>query len=264
MNTIVVVETFLAFIIAVTLHEAAHAAMAALLGDGSPGSAGRLSINPRRQMATIGTIVAITLCFGIPLGGAPVGLGWGKPVELDTRRMRVGPDAGMFLVALAGPTFSLVMGLLFSIILRFMPLSAALFSWVNRCGIGYGSTLQLCLSHAQPAWELRIEQFLFVLAATNILLALLNLIPLHPLDGYDMLFALLPNGPAVRFRDFQPYMEFTLLVVFFLIPYLLNLVQLDALNPGFWLGQWSMALAARIAGPAYAPGLGYPSFVYTL
>lgn len=257
-NTLVIVETFVAFVIAVTLHEAAHAAMAALLGDGSPGGAGRLSVNPRRQMASIGTIVAATLCFGIPLGGAPVGLGWGKPVEVDTRRMRVGPDAGVFLVALAGPAFSLIMGLLFSIVLHFLPGYDSLSIFVNRCSVESGSTLQLCLSHAQPIWQLRLEQFLFLLATTNILLALLNLIPLHPLDGYGMLFALLPNGPAVRFRDFQPYMEVALLVIFFLIPYLLSLVRLDALNPGFWLGQWSSALAARIAGGAYL------LFVYTL
>jgi Zn-dependent protease len=259
MNTLVIVETFLAFIIAVTLHEAAHAAMAALLGDGSPGNAGRLSLNPRRHMASIGTIVAITLSFGIPLGiGAPVGLGWGKPVEMDTRRMRVGPDAGIFLVALAGPTFSLFMGLLFSIVLHFLPGYNSLSIFVDRCSFESGSMLQVCLSHAQPVWQLRLEQFLFLLAATNILLALVNLIPLHPLDGYNLLFALLPNGPAVRFRDFQPYMEIALLALFFLIPWLLAFVQLGALNPGYWLGQWSAALAARIAGAAY------PLFVYNL
>ncbi len=258
MNTLVIAETFLAFVIAVTLHEAAHAAMAALLGDGSPRGAGRLSVNPRRQMASIGTIVAITLSFGIPLGYRPVGLGWGKPVDVDTRRMRVGPDMGIFLIALAGPVFSLAMGLLFSIILHFMPGYSLLSSFATNCYGETGSMLQLCLSHAQPAWQLRIEQFLFLLAATNILLALLNLIPLHPLDGYDVLFALLPNGPAVRLRDFQPYMELMLLVLFFLIPYLLQIVRLDFLNPGLWLGQWSIALAARVAGAAY------PLFVYYL
>lgn len=69
MNTLVIVETFLAFVIAITLHEAAHAGMAWLLGDGSSWAAGRLSVNPRRQMAAIGSIVAVTLSFGIPLGG---------------------------------------------------------------------------------------------------------------------------------------------------------------------------------------------------
>jgi Zn-dependent protease len=259
MNIIVIAETFLAFVIAVTLHEAAHAAMAFLLGDGSPWGEGRLSVNPRRQMAAIGTIVAVTLSFGV--GGIPAGLGWGKPVEVDGRRMRVGQDVGMFLVALAGPTFSLFMGLLFSITLHFFPHYIGLSDAVDHCALGttaVGSSLQACLSQAQPIWQLRVEQFLFLLAATNILLALANLIPLYPLDGYDMLFALLPNDPAVRFRDFRPYMEFTLLIIFFLVPYLLEIVRLPFLNPGYWLATWSVELASRVAGAVY------PLFVYRL
>ncbi|HZC06229.1 MAG TPA: site-2 protease family protein [Ktedonobacterales bacterium] len=258
MNTLVVVETFIAFVIAVTLHEAAHAAMAGLLGDGVSWSAGRMSLNPRRQMAAIGSIVAITLSFGIPLGGLPVGLGWGKPVEIDTRRMRVRPDTGVFLVALAGPVFSLAMGFLFAVILRFMPGYQALALFSGRCAGATGSILQVCLSHAQPVWQLRLEQFLFVLAATNVLIALLNLIPLHPLDGYGMLFALLPNGPAVRYRDFQPYMEVVLLVIFFLIPYVLELLGLSQLNPGFWLGFLAQMVTGGITGPIY------PTFIYQL
>ncbi|MGH2505002.1 MAG: site-2 protease family protein [Ktedonobacterales bacterium] len=257
MNTLVIVETFIAFIIAVTLHEAAHAAMAGLLGDGSSASAGRLSVNPRRQLATVGSIVAMTLSFGIPLGGLPVGLGWGKPVEVYTRRLRVGPDTGVFLVALAGPVFSLLMGILFAVILRFMPGYQELTLFSGRC-LGAGSLLQTCLSHAQPIWQLRLEQFLYVLAASNILLAVANLIPLHPLDAYDMLFAVLPNGPAVRFQDFKPYMELVLLVIFFLIPYLFALMGLDFLNPGYWLGYLAQAATSAITGPAYA------QFVYFL
>ncbi|HEX8733440.1 MAG TPA: site-2 protease family protein [Ktedonobacterales bacterium] len=257
MNTLVIAETFIAFIIAVTLHEAAHAAMAALLGDGSAQSAGRLSVNPRRQMAAVGSIVALTLSFGIPLGGLPVALGWGKPVDVDTRRLRVGPDTGVFLVALAGPVFSLLMGILFAVILRIMPGHQDLTLFADRCA-GAGVILQTCLSHAQPIWQLRLEQFIYILAAANVLLAILNLIPLHPLDGYDMLFALLPNGPAVRFKDWKPYMELVLLVIFFLIPYLFALMGLDFLNPGGWLGVLSQAATSAITGPAYAP------FVYTL
>lgn len=258
MNTLVIVETFLAFVIAVTLHEAAHAAMAGLLGDGSSWATGRLSVNPRRQMAAIGSIVAITLSFGIPLGGLPVGLGWGKPVEVDTRRMRVGPDFGVFLVALAGPVFSLLMGFLFAVILRLMPGYQTLAQFAVRCDGATGSLLQACLGHAQPVWQLRIEQFLFVLAATNIVLAVVNLIPLHPLDGYNMLFALLPNAPAVRFRDLQPYMEGILLVIFFLIPYILELVGLGILNPGYWIAILAQIITGGIAGPVY------PTFIYAL
>lgn len=257
LNTLVIVETFLAFIVAISLHESAHAAAAAVLGDGSAWDAGRLSMNPRRHMAAVGTIVAIALSFGIPLGGVPVGLGWGKPVDVDTRRMRVGPDAGVFLVAFAGPLFSLLMGLLFAIILRFMPGYQPLTWFTGRC-VGAGALLQECLSHAQPVWQLRLEQFLYILAATNILVAIINLIPLHPLDGYDMLFALLPNGPAVRYRDFKPYMELMLLIIFFLLPLVLGAIGLGVLNPGFWLSVLAQLLTGAIAGPSYA------QFIYKL
>lgn len=256
MNVIVIAETFLAFVIAVTLHEAAHAAMAFLLGDSSPREEGRLSLNPRRQLAAIGTIVAMTLSFGA--GPIPAGLGWGKPVEVDGRRMRVGQDAGILLVALAGPVFSLIMGLLFSIPLHFNPHYVGLKDAVDHCGGTTGSLLQTCLSQVAPVWQLRVEQFLFVLAATNILLALANIIPLYPFDGYHILFALLPNDPAVRLRDFQPYMELTLLILFFLIPYLAAFLQLPLLNPGYWLASWAADLATRVAGPVYL------SFVYLL
>ncbi len=258
MNTLVIVETFLAFVIAITLHEAAHAGMAWLLGDGSSWAAGRLSVNPRRQMAAIGSIVAVTLSFGIPLGGLPVGLGWGKPVEVDARRMRVGPDSGVFLVALAGPVFSLLMGFLFAVILRLMPGYQMLAQFAVRCDGATGSLLQACLGHAQPIWQLRLEQFLFILAATNIVLAVVNLIPLHPLDGYNMLFALLPNAPAVRLRDLQPYMEAILLIIFFLVPYLFELIGLSLLNPGYWIGFLAQVITGGIAGPIY------PAFVYAL
>lgn len=258
MNTLVIVETFLAFVIALSLHEAAHASMAALLGDGSARDAGRLSLNPRRHMASIGTIVAIALSFGIPLGGVPVGLGWGKPVEVDTRRMRVSPDGGVFLVAIAGPLFSLLMGVFFAIILRFMPSYESLSWFVARCDGSSGAVLQLCLSHAQPFWLLRLEQFVYVLAATNILVAIVNLIPLHPLDGYDILFALLPNGPAVRYRDFKPFMELILLVIFFLIPLVANAINLPQLNPGFWLSALAHVIASALSGPTYF------QFVYNL
>lgn len=258
MNTVVVAETFVAFVIAVTLHEAAHAAMALLLGDDSPRAEGRLSVNPRRQMAAIGTIVALTLSFSA--GGIPAGLGWGKTVEVDTRRIRVGPDAGIFLVALAGPLFSLLMGLFFGILLHFAPGYVSLNELVGRCTLdsGMGATLQQCLSHAQPIWQLRLEQFIFLLAATNILLAITNLIPLHPLDGYNIVFALLPNDAAVRFRDFRPYMEFCLLILFFVIPFLLELIHLGFLNPGYWLASFAAELASHLSGVAYL------QFVYIL
>ena len=151
MNAIVAVEAFIAFVLAITIHEAAHAAMASTLGDSTAASRGRLSLWPPRQMATIGTMVAIILIFS----GIPAGLGWGKPVEIDERRMRVGPDLGMALVAISGPLANLALGVVLAIALRFVPNYTALSTAALRCG-GEGGFLQQCLSHAQPIYLLSL------------------------------------------------------------------------------------------------------------
>jgi Zn-dependent protease len=241
-NVILIVETFVTFVLAITVHEAAHAFMAALLGDASPISEGRLSLAPRRQMATVGTIVAIVSA----VQPFPSGLGWGRPVRIDARRMRIGPNFGTVLVALAGPAVNLVLGLGIAAGLQFIPGYAqlGLHARAESCSLGtWGLGLQTCLSGAQPAWVLRIEQFLFAFAVTNIVLALVNLIPLHPLDGYRVLFALLPNESAIAYRSYEPYMEFSLLVLFFVLPYILALVHIG-FSPTFWL----FGLANQIAG----------------
>jgi Zn-dependent protease len=219
-NIILFVETFIAFVIAVTLHEAAHAAAAAALGDASPAAAGRLSLAPRRQMAAIGTIVAIVYSFGF----LPAGMGWGRPVDVDARRLRVGPNVGLILVALAGPIFNLAIGIGIALALPFVPGYHQLGSALGNCLGIHGEGLQSCLSAAQPAYMLRLEQFAYVFAVSNVALALINIIPLHPLDGYKVLFALLPNRQAITYRDWEPYMELTLLVIFFVLPYILQIL----------------------------------------
>ena len=246
MNAIVAVEAFIAFVLAITIHEAAHAAMASTLGDNTAAGRGRLSLWPPRQMATIGTMVAIILIFS----GIPAGLGWGKPVEIDERKMRVGPDLGMAIVAIAGPLANLLLGIALAIALRFVPDYTALSAAAQRCG-GEGVVLQHCLSLAQPIYLLRIEQFVVVFAVTNILLAILNIIPLYPLDGYSVLFALLPGGAAVRYRNWRQYMEFILLVVFFLVPFVFRLIGLGGIDPAVWLTVVANIIGINISGGAF-------------
>lgn len=243
-NAIVIVETFLAFVVAVTIHEAAHAGMAALLGDSSPMAAGRLSLSPRRQMAAIGTIAAIVFAFDY-YGG----LGWGRPVDVDARRLRVGPNFGLILVALAGPVVNAVLGVGILFGLRAIPgfgvLDAAYFA---RCGSFLGQNLQQCLAPVQSAPVLRIEQFLFALAVASIAIALVNLVPLHPLDGYKVVFALLPTGPALRWRSYEPYMELMLLVIFFVIPLVLGMARIPVTPPGLFFINTATNMAVSIAG----------------
>lgn len=248
-NVIWIVEAFIGFMIALALHESAHAAMAAALGDGAPLSNGRLSLAPRRHMSAIGTIVAIAFAMK-PVFLAPTGLGWGKPVEVDARRLRVGPNFGLILVALAGPLVNALLGFAVLFGLRLLPGANALSISADRCsnlligGVIGGQPLQTCVSGAQNIAVLRVEQFLVAFAVSSIALAILNLIPLHPLDGYKILFALLPNRQAIRYRDFEPYMEFTLLVIFFVLPVILgfvgislNLGNLLVISPAYSLAQ---------------------------
>jgi Zn-dependent protease len=254
------IEAFIAFMIALSLHDAAHALTASFLGDPIPASKGRLSLLPTRHMTAIGTIVAIVSSFRVLAG-----LGWGKPVEVDARRLRVGPNAGTILVALAGPLANVVLGLGVAFGLYLIPGYSQLQSTLNVCnplpGYSTGSALQDCLTnertaqlvqHSLQSWPvLRIEQFLIVFAVTNIGLALINIIPLYPLDAYNVVFALLPTYPAIRYRNFIPYMELTLLVIFFLIPVVLGFLGIP-FDPLGLLADLARTIVQAVAGPAIA------------
>ncbi len=245
-SPIFMIETFVAFVLAIGLHEAAHAGMAAMLGDSTPLSKGRLSLNPLRHLSAIGTIVAIVYS----LGSLPAGLGWGKPLDVDARRLRVGPNIGLILVALAGPLVNLAVGLGVAFLVTLIPgynhLGNAYF---NTCFVQAHTTareLEICLASTQPAYLLRIEQFAIAFAVTNVSIALLNIIPLHPLDGYKVLFALLPSRQAIAYRNLEPYMELLLLLLLFLLPYLLTVLSIP-FSPGTWLIDRAYELVQTIA-----------------
>jgi Zn-dependent protease len=247
-NVIVVVETFVCFLIAVPLHNAIQAGFAALLGDRSSVAGGRVSLSPLRQIAPIGTIVAIVFSIG-SLGG----LGWGKAVDVDARKMRVGPNFGLVLVGLAGIVSYLVIGIALLFVVLLFPGSARLESAYSTCLSNNGNflfggqALQGCLVNVQPAYILRIEQFIYIFALTCLVLAVLNVIPLAPLDGYRILYAFLPTPQALRFRSWEPYMELILLVIFFLVPYILAIANI-AFSPGDILIQWGANIGQNVVG----------------
>jgi Zn-dependent protease len=246
MNVIVIVETFVAFIIAITLHEAAHAGAAKLLGDASAVRRGRLSLAPSHQMTATGTLVAVFTSFTTLSG-----LGWGRAMEVDAQRMRVGPNAGTILTALAGPALNLALGIAVASGLALAPNAASLAAFWPSCSFSHGLALQECLSAASPAYVLRLEQFGIIFAIVNIAIALVNLIPLHPLDGYHVLFALLPSNAAIKYRNFMPYMELILLVVFLALPLLLAAFGAANFNPGGWFARWAQDIVGTITGGAY-------------
>ncbi len=194
------------FLVAIPLHESGHALMASMLGDRTPREEGRLSLSLRSHIDPIGTLMCVLLAFqpggGVPFQPGGVGFGWGKPVKADPWKMRVGANAGVLLVAWAGLIFSLLIGVLVSVLLRFVPIQ------MLDSPVG-----------------LHIIQLLIVFASVNICLAIFNLFPLYPLDGYQIVYTLLPSKQAVQFAKSAAYGPLIILALFFLLPFLAQLAS---------------------------------------
>src|SRR5215472_13098355 len=195
------------FLVAVIIHENGHSLVATMLGDPTPRKEGRLSPSLRTHIDPIGTMLCVILAF-FPVAAYPVGLGWGKPVKVDPWKLRGGPNFGTLLVTLGGLLISLIVGVLAALVLHFMPLS---------------------LLH--NAYTIRITQFVIVFASVNFCLAIFNLAPIYPLDGYQIVYTLLPSRQAVQFAKSAPYGPFIILGILFLLPFL---AQIGGLS-GFFL-----------------------------
>lgn len=222
------------FLLSIVLHEIGHTLMASWLGDQTPRAAGRLTFRLGEHIEPMGTLMCVILALQVVFAPA-MALGWGKPVKSDPWKMRVGPNTGVFIVAWAGPIFSLLIGLLTALIAHF----SAPFLVGN-------------------VFLIRILQLLIVFATVNISLTLFNLIPLYPLDGYQILYTLLPSKQAVQYAKSAPYGQFIILALFFLVPFLASLAGLGnfplfRLAYYIWLG--AINLTALVAGPLGIPAI---------
>lgn len=218
-NTILMVMAFVAFMLALAFHHGMQALVATMLGDTSLTRERRLSFNPVRHMTPFGTVVALVTSFTF---GIPAGLGWGRLVRPDARRLRVGPSTGLVLIALTGILSNILLGVGIAFALKQMP---PLTNNDAACVVLQGGPLQGCLIHWQPGWLLRIEQFGYIFAIVNIMLGLVNLIPLYPLDGYHILFTLLSANAALSYRNSEQWQELILAGIFFLVPFLLQIAR---------------------------------------
>src|SRR5579863_8617769 len=226
-NVVLAAMIIVSFLIAIPLHECGHALMAMWLGDRTPREEGRLSMNPRVQVDPVGLLMCVLLAFQPYLA---IGFGWGKPVKPDPWKLRVGANTGLLMVAWAGILFSLIIGLLSALVVHFLP--AQLYA---------------------NAYIVRIPQFFEVFASVNICLTLFNLIPLYPLDGYQILYTLLPSKQAVQFARSALYGPLIILALFFLLPFLAQLSPglsdffLFRLSYYIWIG--SINLSSLVVGP---------------
>lgn len=174
-------------IFAITVHEVAHGWMAKKYGDNTAYAQGRLTLNPIHHIDLVGTVILPIVC--LLLGG--IIFGWAKPVPVNGRYFK-NPRKDMAMVALAGPVANLIMALLWALIAR-------LGVMVNM------ESITLPLAYMGIAG-----------ISINLVLAVLNLIPLPPLDGSRIITAMLSNQAAYKYNQLEPYGFYILLALMYL------------------------------------------------
>src|SRR3989344_5676079 len=167
-------------IFSAVLHEIMHGAVADKLGDPTARIMGRLTLNP---IPHLDPLMSILLPALLVFSGSPVIFGAAKPVPVNPIHFK-DPKKDMALVALAGPLTNIALALISAQIIRFLPLDPI------------------------------IESFLFLVVIYNLMLSIINLIPIPPLDGSKVLAAILPDELARAYLSIQ---QFGIFILFFLL-----------------------------------------------
>ncbi|MDD9267585.1 site-2 protease family protein [Paenibacillus sp. GCM10023248] len=177
----------LAFLIAMTLHDAAHAGLAKLLGDSSARNNKRLSLNPLVHLDTLGLAMIV---FG-PYG-------WSKPMPVNASNFKRKPKLSHTLVYIAGPLTNLLLALFFWWLYFFLP------SFVQ------GDASE---SIVVEQWRVYLQYGVIV----NIMLAVIHMVPLYPLDGWHIVQGLVPPKQQ-RWMDRNKRYALILVIVLLITP----------------------------------------------
>jgi len=172
-----IVGIAVALVVGITFHEFSHAFIADQLGDHRPRALGRVTLNPIAHIDPIGALVFVV-----------AGFGWGRPVPVNVYALRPG-RIGMAMVAAGGPAANVIVAVAGAVIYRVLEMSGV---------DGFGLDLA------------------FWIVLYNLLLAIFNLLPIPPLDGYNVLLAFLPPRTAFTVQRYAPYGVIVLLLLVFM------------------------------------------------
>jgi len=186
-------------LLAITVHEAAHGYAAKYFGDKTAYYLGRITLNPIKHIDPLGTVVIPGMLL---LLSAPFLFGWAKPVPVNFSNLN-NPKKDMMWVALAGPASNLVMAIIWAIILGLFKSSGT-------------------------SYALFVIGMAQVGIMINLVLMLLNLLPIPPLDGGRMAVSLLPSPWSYKLASIERYGMFIL--IFLIVSGLLSAILLPLLR----------------------------------
>jgi Zn-dependent protease len=183
---------FLVIVPSAIIHEYAHGWVADMLGDPTARYAGRLTVNPMVHIDPWGTIL-MPIMLSIATGGAFM-FAYAKPVPYNPYNLK-DQKWGPVMVALAGPAANLLLAVAFAIVVRILPVS-------------------------------EFSSILVTIVYANVMLTVFNLVPIPPLDGSKLLYALLPNS-TYKIKNFLDRYGFAILLffVFFLFELISPIIQ---------------------------------------
>jgi Zn-dependent protease len=169
-------------IMSIVVHEVAHGTTANLLGDSTAKYEGRLTLNPIKHLDFVGSILVPFIAYSF--GGFI--FGWAKPIPYNPYNLKPGrwPEA---LVAGAGPLVNIIIALMFGLILR----AGVVGGWASR----------------------EFVEITSLVVFINLLLAVFNLVPIPPLDGSKLLYAIFPEKLYKIRHTFEKY-GFVLVILF--------------------------------------------------
>ena len=180
-----IISRVLVVFLLLPVHEFAHAWAAYKLGDYTANYSGRLTLNPFAHLHPIGTLLLIL-----------TGYGWANPVPVNPRNFK-DSKIGMGLTALAGPVSNILMSIVLLIGCK-------------------GLTLIPTYTYRTESVITIIESILIFMAQTSVVLAVFNIIPIHPLDGSRVLGLVLPDKIYFKIMQYERYIYIGLMVLVFI------------------------------------------------